>query len=425
MRRRGAVPGVPGAGRAGRAAGGALRHQPLPGLDERAGRPGVPAARASATSRRWTSCSPTAAAAGGTTRRRSWRSVPGARLDRAVGPAAQAAADVLRPLRPRPARPPMDLRDRLAGRAEHAENARAVVGLGLDDDVAAAVLGGNALTGLRRPRGVRRARHERRTGLELAGDGAADAELETQGKQLHDTRNWMFLHGSAAQFETHTRRMLELEQEYLRRYPKRTWQGSGGAETRSPSPRRPGGRAAGGGRRGAGGRLHKLEVHQPARLVGLDRAALAALYTQEPKLLVTERSDRVITDAGRRPARLRAGAARRSDCRCQWIESAGARRCSRDRDLDPAAAAAARRPLPRLPRVLRAAGGELLDHHRAAHQRRLRLHLDADQRAARRAADPHRRRLRQVAADLPPRRVLRVQGQAQQDARRVLQPAAR
>ena len=41
--------------------------------------------------------------------------------------------------------------------------------------------------------------------------------------------------------------------------------------------------------------------------------------------------------------------------------------------------------------------GELLDHHRAAHQRGLRLHLDADQRAARRAADPRRRGLRRLA----------------------------
>lgn len=129
----------------------------------------------------------------------------------------------------------------------------------------------------------------------------SDEELETQGKQLHDTRNWMFLHGTAAQFETHTRRMLELEQEYLRRFPKRTWQGSGGAEESSPpepaddpvrallqkvadAPK---------------GRMHKLEVHQAAREVGLERAALARLYTAEPKLLATEKQDRVITDAGR------------------------------------------------------------------------------------------------------------------------------
>ena len=165
-----------------------------------------------------------------------------------------------------------------------------------------------------------------------------DEELEQQGKNAHDTRNWVFLNGTAEQFATHTSRMLELEQEYLRRHPKRTWQGSGGApdETsdvevlrsalrglatqiealleREPAPEE----------RSAGlpadpelallalvaaapdGRLHKLEVHQAAREVGLDRAALARLYTAEPPLLVTEQQDRVLTDAGR--ARLDAGA---------------------------------------------------------------------------------------------------------------------
>jgi hypothetical protein len=47
-----------------------------------------------------------------------------------------------------------------------------------------------------------------------------------------------------------------------------------------------------------GGRMHKLEVHQAAREVGLERAALAKLYTGEPKLLSTEQHDRVITEAG-------------------------------------------------------------------------------------------------------------------------------
>ena len=126
----------------------------------------------------------------------------------------------------------------------------------------------------------------------------SDEELATQGKQLHDSRNWVFLHGSAAQFATHTARMLELEQEYLRRFPKRTWQGIEETEPQgvdgdtvvtllqrvADAP---------------GGRMHKLEVHQAARLVGLDRAALAKLYTAEPKLLATEKQDRVITDAGR------------------------------------------------------------------------------------------------------------------------------
>ena len=60
----------------------------------------------------------------------------------------------------------------------------------------------------------------------------SDEELEQQGRNAHETRNWVFLHGTAEQFATHTSRMLELEQEYLRRYPKRTWQGSGGASSR-------------------------------------------------------------------------------------------------------------------------------------------------------------------------------------------------
>ena len=47
----------------------------------------------------------------------------------------------------------------------------------------------------------------------------SDAELERQGLRAHETRHWMFLHGTAEQFRTHTRRMLELEQEYLRRHP--------------------------------------------------------------------------------------------------------------------------------------------------------------------------------------------------------------
>jgi hypothetical protein len=128
----------------------------------------------------------------------------------------------------------------------------------------------------------------------------SDAELESQGKQLHDTRNWMFLHGTAAQFETHTQRMLELEQEYIRRFPKRTWQGSGGAPEAQVTPaadpvlevlRRVA--------EAPGGRLHSLEVHQAAREAGLDRATLATLYTADPPLLATDKHDRVITDAGR------------------------------------------------------------------------------------------------------------------------------
>ena len=129
----------------------------------------------------------------------------------------------------------------------------------------------------------------------------SDEELATQGKQLHDSRNWVFLHGSAAQFETHTRRMLELEQEYLTRFPKRTWQGIEGDAPEAPDD--PVRALLQQVADAPGGRLHKLEVHQIARLCGLERAALAELYKAEPQLLATEKQDRVITEAGR--ARLR------------------------------------------------------------------------------------------------------------------------
>ena len=125
----------------------------------------------------------------------------------------------------------------------------------------------------------------------------SDEELATQGKQLHDSRNWVFLHGSAAQFETHTRRMLELEQEYLTRFPKRTWQGiEGDAPEKPEDPVRALLQQVADA---PGGRLHKLEVHQVARLVGLERAELAELYKADPQLLATEKQDRVITEAGR------------------------------------------------------------------------------------------------------------------------------
>ena len=128
----------------------------------------------------------------------------------------------------------------------------------------------------------------------------SDTELETQGKQLHDSRNWVFLHGSAAQFETHTKRMLELEQEYIRRFPKRTWQGSGGAdETSEPTPVDDPVTSLLQAVADAGGRMHKLELHQLAREFGLPRAALADLYKGEPQLLTTDKQDRVLTDAGR------------------------------------------------------------------------------------------------------------------------------
>ncbi|MGD9961217.1 DUF6158 family protein [Nocardioides sp.] len=128
-----------------------------------------------------------------------------------------------------------------------------------------------------------------------------DEELANQGKQLHDSRNWMFLHGSAAQFATHTARMLELEEEYLRRFPKRTWQGSGGAAEAELEPvADPVVEVLRQVAQAPGGRLHKLEVHQAARVAGLERGELARLYTGDPKLLRTEGPDRVITPAGLR-----------------------------------------------------------------------------------------------------------------------------
>ena len=128
-----------------------------------------------------------------------------------------------------------------------------------------------------------------------------DDELEQQGTQAHQTRNWVFLHGSAEQFANHTDRMLELEREYVRRHPRRTWQGSGGAPTVA-GPAHTADPESAFLRRIAdapGGRLHKLEAHQAAREVGLDRSAVARLYNTDPPLLATERQDRLITDAGR------------------------------------------------------------------------------------------------------------------------------
>ncbi|WP_024792958.1 DUF6158 family protein [Tomitella biformata] len=159
----------------------------------------------------------------------------------------------------------------------------------------------------------------------------SDEELEHQGKQAHETRNWVFLHGTAAQFATHTARMLELEQEYVRRYPKRTWQGSGGAPTapgdaleqvktallgvivqlqalahETPvaphvegTPSEPINELLKEVAAKPGGRMNKLEVHQFARELGISRETLATLYTGDPRLLATEKGDRVITAAGK------------------------------------------------------------------------------------------------------------------------------
>lgn len=162
----------------------------------------------------------------------------------------------------------------------------------------------------------------------------SDEELERQGVHAHAMRHWVFLHGTAEQFRTHTERMLELEQEYLRRHPQRTWQGSGG-EVASPSrddrirdlvqtfsraitslldeepsvaaqpaeaKRSPEDATTALLQRFAeapDGRLHKLEAHQIARQLSPDSHLVARLYRQDPPLLQADRDMRVLTDAGR------------------------------------------------------------------------------------------------------------------------------
>ncbi|MCW2725103.1 MAG: hypothetical protein JWN35_2024 [Frankiales bacterium] len=155
----------------------------------------------------------------------------------------------------------------------------------------------------------------------------SDEELEQQGTHAHATRNWVFLHGTAEQYARHTERMLELEQEYLRRHPKRTWQGAGDAPQELDEATRlrfalrglqrqidalladaepqesagPDGAQVGNLLRrvsAAGGRMHKLELHQTARELGIAPAGLAALYRGPQPLLRTEKDERVLTDAG-------------------------------------------------------------------------------------------------------------------------------
>lgn len=166
----------------------------------------------------------------------------------------------------------------------------------------------------------------------VPADQLSDDDLERQGRQAHATRQWVFLHGTAEQFKNHTERMLELEQEYLRRHPKRTWQGRGGdvggigidrnlrvrqlmrsfteqieallgdepASSVAPSVGVEGTRAL--LERFAAaedGRMHKLEAHQVARELGISPAAVAELYRHDPPLLATAGSERLLTDAGR------------------------------------------------------------------------------------------------------------------------------
>lgn len=151
-----------------------------------------------------------------------------------------------------------------------------------------------------------------------------DAELEEQGTLAHATRNWVFLHGTAEQYSRHTERMIELEQEYLRRHPKRTWQGTGDdpqvvdeatrlrLALRSLQRQIDAILAEGLDERPedeadpqkvqqllervsrSGGQMHKLELHHAARELGISPAALAKLYRGPNAVLRTERDQRVL-----------------------------------------------------------------------------------------------------------------------------------
>jgi hypothetical protein len=53
----------------------------------------------------------------------------------------------------------------------------------------------------------------------VAAEDLADGDLDRELKRLHETRHDVVLGGTADALETHTRRMLELEAEYIRRFP--------------------------------------------------------------------------------------------------------------------------------------------------------------------------------------------------------------
>lgn len=53
----------------------------------------------------------------------------------------------------------------------------------------------------------------------IPGEELEDDDLRRELKHLHDTRHDTLLGGSESALEGHTRRMLALEQEFLRRFP--------------------------------------------------------------------------------------------------------------------------------------------------------------------------------------------------------------
>ena len=59
------------------------------------------------------------------------------------------------------------------------------------------------------------------TQLGVPASELTDADLQRELNQAHITRHDTFLNGTAHALATHTRRMHELELEYLRRFPTR------------------------------------------------------------------------------------------------------------------------------------------------------------------------------------------------------------
>jgi hypothetical protein len=60
------------------------------------------------------------------------------------------------------------------------------------------------------------------TATRVTASELEDSTLERELEHLHETRHETFMNGSADALEAHTERMLELEQEYARRFPQRT-----------------------------------------------------------------------------------------------------------------------------------------------------------------------------------------------------------
>ena len=273
---RGALPGLPGARRARRAAGRALRHQQLPGLDERAGRPRVPAARRTRLPDAGRRARPRRPRLVVRRRRRSWRwrtrhvwielsGLPPKRL-----PDYYARFDLGRLARK------WIFAHRLAGRARHGRRTPAPSSASASTTSAPPPCsGGNAL---RVYSGVGRET--------IMSDAAelSDEELAAQGKQLHDSRNWVFLHGTAAQFETHTRGCSSSSRSTSAASPSAPGRAPPRTPPAGPSPTRWSRCCGRWPRHPAAGCTSSRCTRRPG-LVGLDRAALARLYTAEPKLL--------------------------------------------------------------------------------------------------------------------------------------------